>query len=321
MFSTRFKILSVILVVIIAVLIIFIYYRATAPVKFASYNQILNAELNSISSQKGNLTFYYKGNFTTNQPLSNSLIKIPFSIPFNYTFYREGDIGLTSINVYYNMERLFALQDLMSNYTVVNTLKEYINNGTKATYNLSKLNSLLGKYNQSAPLAKIAFTNASGLYICSAYPGLNRNATLGIFSCGLVSNSTVEGLKYIVYNLSQIAVHAIGFDMNKLNMTVHYLKTSSFLNQTCAEYSLSSIVKSYLISTIYLNSSAYVNGTECISDKFILPLYQYINITIPSKGVYASLNLTLGNISNFIPDTIGKFPSNYALNLSYGSIS
>ncbi len=320
MFSKKFSLLFAIVVIAIAVLLLLAYLKSM-PVRFISYNQILKAELSSVNSYKGNFTFYYKGDFTSNQPLSNFLIDMPFSIPFNYTIYRDGSSNSTAFSVYYNMEKFFTLQNLVNNATVINNIKEYIDNGTVLAYNLSKLNYLVNRYNLSEPLAKIAFTNASGLYICSAYPATNKNSTLGIFSCGLVSNSTALGLKYIIYNLSQVSAHAIGFDMNKLNMSAHYIGNSSFLNHSCSIYHLFSAAKSDIISNIYTTSLANINGTECISSKFSLPLYEYINVTIPSKNVYAFFNLTLTKIVGNVSNDITIFPKNHALNLTYGSIS
>ncbi len=320
MFSKKFGLLLAIVIIAIIVLVLSVYLRSM-PTRFISYNQTLKAELNSINSYSGNFTFYYKGNFTSNQPLSNSLIDMPFSIPFNYTIYRDVGSNSTAFSVYYNIGRFFTLQNLVNNVTIVNAIREYVDNGTVTAYNLSKLNYLVNKYGLSEPLAKIAFTNASGLYICSAYPNLNKNSTLGIFSCGLVSNSTSAGLKYIIYNLSQSAGDGVGFDMNQMNISVHYVGNSSFLNQTCSEYHLFSTVKSYLITSFYVNSSADVNGTECISTKFDLPLYRYINVTIPSQKIYAFSNLTLVNLSDSVSNGIMAFPKNHALNLTYGSIS
>lgn len=320
MFSKKFGLLLAIVIIAIIVLVLSVYLRSM-PTRFISYSQTLKAELNSINSYSGNFTFYYKGNFTSNQPLSNSLIDLPFSMPFNYTIYRNGGSNSTAFSVYYNMGRFFTLQNLVNNATVINAIREYADNGTVAAYNLSKLNYLVNKYGLSEPLAKIAFTNASGLYICSAYPNANKNSTLGIFSCGLVSNFTSAGLKYIIYNLSQISAHAVGFDMNQMNMSVQYMGNSSFLNQTCSEYHLFSTIKSYVITNIYANLSANVNGTECISTRFDLPLYQYINVTIPSNNVYAFFNLTLEKLVDNVSNDITVFPKNHALNLTYGSIS
>jgi len=320
MVSKKISLLSAIIIVVVVIIILFIYVKSTT-IRITSYNSILGLEVNSINSYKGNLTLYYSGNFISNQPLSNFLINVPFSVPFNYTFYRNGNSNSTAISFYYNMGEYFSLQDLMSNSTVLNEIRVYADNGTKIAYNFSKLNRLLNKYMLSAPLSEIAFTNASGLYICLAYPSTNKNATLGIFSCSLVSKFTTAGLRYMIYNLSQISAHAVGFDLNELNMTVHYIGNSTFINQSCAEYKLSSVVKSDLVSSIYLNLPAYVNGTECISTKFYLPLYQHINVTIPSKGVYAFLNLTLLKELNTVPNNITTFPINHALNLTYGSIS
>ena len=315
----KFGLLLAVIIVVVLFLVYSVYLRSI-PIRFNSYNSMLGKELDAVNSYNGNFTFYYSGNFISNQPLSTFFIREPFSIPFNYTFFRNGKNDSTAFNVQYNMNKFFALQNLENNATVINSIEEYADNGSKVEYNLSRLSYIENKYSSYVPISKIAFTNASGLYICSAYPSVNDVASLGVFSCGFVSNSTAEGLKYMIYNLSQVTVYAIGFDVNELNLTMHYVGNSEFLNQTCAKYNLSSVIKSYFASSIYTNYSAYVNGTECISTKLYLPLYQRINVTIPAKKVYSFFNLTLVNVSDTVSGSITSFPQNHALNLTYGSI-
>ncbi|MGC8533642.1 MAG: hypothetical protein ACP5MV_03400 [Candidatus Parvarchaeum sp.] len=286
-----------------------------------SYNSLLAAETNSISSFKGNFTFYYIANFTSNESLSTIPLNLKFSIPSNYTIYREGNVNSTAFKTYYNVGEVLTFQNILNNNTLVNSIREYIDNGTKLIYNLSKLKQLIGKYNIYMPLSKMAFVNNTGFYICSAYPSLSNSSILSKFSCGLVSNSTAFGIKYLIDNITQVTSYSFGFDINQLNLTMQYVGISKFLNQTCSEYNLHSTVKSYLISNVYVNSTAYVNGKECISNKFYLPLYQYINATIPSKGVYFSFNLTLKASSNKVFTNITTFPENHALNLTYGNYS
>ncbi len=313
------KIYSSVIIVILILLFLILLIKISSTTEFSSYNQVLAYELNSINHYSGNLTLSYSGNFSSNQPFSAYNLDIPFSIPFNYTIYRAGKIELTQLNLYYQMDGAFALQAIENNQTFINSVRQYIDNGTKVIDNLSRADSLISKYkNISAPLSKIGFSNASGFYICSAYP---KNYTLGIYSCGLVSNSSEVGLKYLIYNLSQVSAHAVGFDVNLLNLSVKFTGISSFKNESCDIYRLFSIIKNYTPVSGNIDSLAYINGTECISTEFGMPLYEFITLEMPLEKINSSLNLTLNYLSNSVPSNVGKFPNGYVLNLTYGSIS
>lgn len=333
MVSKRISVLIGVVVVAVLAATIFFTYGKT---EVTTYSQQLQNEFSAVNSYSGNFSANFTSNLTTNQPFIYGFPKIKFTIESNYSIYRNGKQGVTYVNFFSNMEPQLVIGHFTDNFSKVPvenfSIPPNINlsNGTisKVTVpnvlTVSTLEDYISNHSKFVlPNVLIAFTNSSGLYMCATKPktlNVDGNSTLNPFMCGRVSGSKDAGLKYMV-NLSQLSAPSVGFGINTLNISLKYANTSSYMGQECRIYDMSSEINSSLVSVLYTKTQAYVNGSECVSTSTGMPLYQRINVTIPSHGVYSYYSMSLKSFSNSVTKKLDSFPPGYEYNLKYGNIS
>jgi len=303
---------------VMAVIIILLSVFFSLHSKSITYNSLLEQQFKSLMLSPSNINITYNGTFQTNQPSIVTYPKIDITVPFNYSFYRDGSLNETRFQEYFNME----IYNILSSY--FGPSSSGISN-TNVSYNKTNFADFVSKFASVKYLApNIAFSNATGFYLCTTKPYyVNGTKAYNLpFMCGRLSTSDYVGLHFLVYNLSQITFNGIGYQLSRLNLSTKYLGISSFLGDNCYNYSLSSKVNSSLVSIIYPNSLAYINGTGCFMEQSYLPLYLKIDTVIPSQKVYLNFSLAATEISNEVNGSyIDSVPNGSEFNLIYSNIS
>lgn len=305
--------LAAIIAVIVLLSVFFLLHGRAMP-----YNSLLEQQLKSLTSSPDSINITYSGMFQTNQPSVATYPKIGIAVPFNYSFYRDGPSNKTRFQEYFDMEIYNVL------YSYFGPFSSGITN-TNVSYNSSNFTKFLSEFTSIRYLSpNIAFSNASGFYVCTTKPYyVNGSKSYNLpFMCGRLSVSDYAGLHFLVYNLSQVMTPGIGYQLSSLGLSAGYTGISSFLGNKCYNYSLSSAVNSSLVSVIYQNSSAYVSGTGCFMEQNYLPLYLKINVVIPSQNVYLNLSLAATAISNQVNSSyMDSVPNGSEFNLIYRNIT
>ena len=314
-YKNKMLIFFIVVIISVVVLLSVFFFLHSKPI---TYNSLLVHQLKSLMLSPKNINITYNGTFQTNQPAIITYPKIGITVPFNYSFYRDSSLNDTRFQEYFNMEIYNIL------YSYFGPFSSGIPN-TNVSYNKSNFTNFLSKFKSIRYIApNIAFSNASGFYLCTTKPYyVNSSKAYNLpFMCGKLSKSDYIGLHFLVYNLSQVMPIGIGYKLSTLNLSVKYLGASSFLGNRCYNYSLSSKVNSSLVSVIYRNSLAYVNGTECLMEQNYLPLHLKINVIIPSQKVYLNISLAATAISNQVNGSyIDSVPNGSEFNLIYGNIT